>query len=192
MVYSTLMTTPETTTQQARRIGDVAAQTGVTVEALRYYERRGLLRPIGRRTGGYREFPADAVHVVRFIKRAQSLGFSLGEVEELVHLRERAWTGDAPRQLRDAAVTKVRDIDRRVRELRSLRRELAALIAACDSDCPVGDETASNATGLSSENQTTDAFPCPLVEAFDAAAIPGDRDSGSASEKPRASSDRCI
>lgn len=175
MVYGCLMTGPHTSTEQTLRIGDLAAQTGVTVEALRYYERRGLLRPTGRRASGYREFPTDAVRVVRFIKRAQSLGFSLTEIEELVRLRESAWKGNAPRQLRDAAIAKVRDIDRRVRELRVLGRELAELIAACDSACPVGDESSKNPT-LSSD-QSLDPLACPLIDAFDADVDPSDRTS---------------
>ena len=93
------------------QIGGVAARTGVTVEALRYYEKWGLVRPIARRGSGYREYGADSVRVVLFIKRAQALGFLLTEVEDLVRLRERAWVGDAPRLLRDAAVANVEDID---------------------------------------------------------------------------------
>ena len=69
------------------RIGTAAEQAGVNVQTLRYYERRGLLpRPL-RRLSGYREFPDDAVRIVRFIKRAQDLGFTLDEVEELITLR---------------------------------------------------------------------------------------------------------
>src|SRR5688500_11967309 len=143
-------------------IGDIAAQTGVTVETLRYYEQRGLVRPAQRRSSGYRVYGADAVRVVRFIKRAQSLGFSLAEIEELVQLRERAWTGDAPRQLRDAAAAKVRDINRRVRELRALGRELQELLAACDEGCNMLDQT-----GRNPEGAADGAASCPLVDAFD-------------------------
>ena len=69
------------------RIGAAAEQAGVNVQTLRYYERRGLLPRPPRRTSGYREFPDEAVRVVRFVKRAQDLGFTLDEVEELLHLR---------------------------------------------------------------------------------------------------------
>ncbi|MGH7553605.1 MAG: heavy metal-responsive transcriptional regulator [Longimicrobiales bacterium] len=166
------MTSPKSSDARVLRIGDVAAQTGVTVESLRYYERRGLLRTNGRRANGYREFPTEAVRIVRFIKRAQSLGFSLSEVEDLVRLRESLWTGDTPRQLRDAAVAKVRDIDQRVKELRSLRRELTGLIAACDSGCPYVDNgNASNGTSQTSKDPMTNTLPCPLVDAFDADGI---------------------
>ena len=82
------------------------------MDTLRFYERRGLTRPAGRRASRYREYSPDSVRLVRFIRRAQALGFTLAEVDDLVRLRERAWAGDAPRQLRDAAGAKVSDIGR--------------------------------------------------------------------------------
>ena len=136
-------------------IGNLASRTGVSVEALRYYEQRGLVRPAGRRASGYREYAADTVRLVRFIKRAQALGFTLAEVDDLVQLRGRAWSGDAPWRLREAAVAKVADIDRRIRELKALKTALGQLVTACDAACPAdGDQTAS-------------PLPCPLIEAFD-------------------------
>lgn len=141
--------------EETIRIGDLASQTGVSVEALRYYEQRGLVAPSGRRASGYREYPADTVRLVRFIKRAQGLGFSLAEVEELVRLRQRAWSGDAPWQLREVTVAKVQDIDRRMSELAALKGALTSLIDACDQACPVDTK------------QAGDPLPCPLIEAFD-------------------------
>ncbi len=141
--------------EESIRIGDLAAKTGVSVEALRYYEQRGLVTPSGRRASGYREYPADTVRLVRFIKRAQGLGFSLAEVEELVRLRQRAWSGNAPWQLREAAVGKVQDIDRRMSELAALKSALTSLVEACDQACPVG------------SMRDGEPLPCPLIEAFD-------------------------
>jgi len=141
--------------EQTIKIGDVASLTGVSVEALRYYEHRGLVQPCGRRASGYREYSSNAVRLVRFIKRAQRLGFSLSEVEDLVRLRQRAWSGDAPWQLREAAVAKAQDIERRIAELSALKRALASLVAACDETCPPGVRGARN------------PLPCPLIEAFD-------------------------
>lgn len=88
----------------------------------------------------YREYATESVRLVLFIKRAKALGFSLAEVEDLVGLRERAWAGDAPRQLRFAAVTKVEEIDQRIRQLGALRSALAELVDACDTACPVRHE----------------------------------------------------
>jgi DNA-binding transcriptional MerR regulator len=155
------------------RIGDLASQTDVTVEALRYYERRGLLSSAHRRENGYREYPPDAVRLVWFIKRAQSLGFTLAEVEELVRLRERAWTGDATSLLRAATVAKVHDIDQRMRQLRALRRELMTLVAECDAACPVppvqhrGTSAKRVARDGTTVTETPDPFECPLVDALD-------------------------
>jgi DNA-binding transcriptional MerR regulator len=158
----------------ALRIGDLARSSGVTVEALRYYERLGLLRPSGRRESGYREYPPDAVRIVRFIKRAQALGFTLAEVEELVRLRERAWEGDAATLLREATVAKLRDIDRRMAELGALREELSTLIAMCDAACPVPVGTPAGNGDMDSCAGAAECSPvmppdCPLVEALDTA-----------------------
>jgi MerR family transcriptional regulator, copper efflux regulator len=167
------------------RIGDVAAQAGVSVDTLRFYERRGLLRPAGRRASGYREYSGETVRLVRFIRRSQALGFTLAEVEELVRLRERAWTGDGPRQLREAADAKVRDIDRRVRELRALRGALARLISACDEACPT-DSTSEgtsaactpSCTGTGGASASTSAvLDCPLIEALEDESETGPNDS---------------
>ena len=117
------------------RIGDLAAQAGVSVDALRYYERRGLLRPAGRRAGGYREYAPDAAGLVRFIKRAQALGFTLAEVEELVRVRREARQPSAALAAREVARAKMRDIDERVRQLSALRGALAELVDACESTC---------------------------------------------------------
>jgi DNA-binding transcriptional MerR regulator len=59
------------------RTGQTANEAGVNVQTLRYYERRGILQPPPRRVSGYREYPSDAVRIVRFVKRAQELGFTL-------------------------------------------------------------------------------------------------------------------
>ena len=68
------------------RTGQVARQSGVNIQTLRYYERRGLLQAPPRRPSGYREYTSQAVEVVRFVKRAQELGFNLDEVESLLDL----------------------------------------------------------------------------------------------------------
>ena len=138
-------------------IGNLASLTGVSVETLRYYEQRGLVRPAGRKPSGYREYPQESVRLVRFIRRAQKLGFTLAEVEELVGLRTRAWSGDAGWKLREAAVAKVADFERRIRELTVLKGALSELVSACDQSCAM-DKT-----------RRGEMLPCPLIEAFDTA-----------------------
>ena len=95
-------------------IGEAAEQAGVNIQTLRYYERRGLLPRLPRRASGYRDFPDDAVRIVRFIKRAQHLGFSLAEVEELLRLRRHSGT-----TARASARSRKRRSRRSIRRLRS-------------------------------------------------------------------------
>jgi Hg(II)-responsive transcriptional regulator len=126
--------------RQTLRTGEVAAKAGVNVQTLRYYERRGLLEEPQRRASGYREYSHDAVRLIRFIKRAQELGFTLAEVEDLLRLRGNA---DAPcSEVRSAAETKIGDIDHKLRQLRAMKRALEALVVSCAAEgsprhCPI-------------------------------------------------------
>ena len=121
------------------RIGTAAVQAGVNVQTLRYYERRGLLPKPPRRVSGYREFPDDAVRMVRFIKRAQDLGFTLDEVEELLRLRndKRRDRG----RVRAVAERRVRQIEGKIAELQAMKKALSRLIHCCQEgstlECPI-------------------------------------------------------
>jgi Cu(I)-responsive transcriptional regulator len=121
------------------RIGTAAEQAGVNVQTLRYYERRGLLPRPPRRPSGYREFSDAAVQVVRFIKRAQDLGFTLDEIEELVRLRRDTRRDRA--RVRAVAERRVRQIERKVAELQAMKQALSHLIHCCASgstlECPI-------------------------------------------------------
>jgi MerR family mercuric resistance operon transcriptional regulator len=122
------------------RSGEVAALAGVNAETLRYYERRGLLDEPPRSVGGYRAYPDGAVEVVRFVKRTQELGFSLGEIDELLHL-----AGGGPDdcdQVRILAEIKMEELARRIRDLNRMRDSLADLVSTCsfprrDRRCPM-------------------------------------------------------
>ena len=120
-------------------ISEAAEQAGVNVQTLRYYERRGLLPKPPRRASGYREFPDEAVRVVRFIKRAQDLGFSLDEVEELLRLRRNA--GRNRPRIRAIAERRVRQIASKVAELERMKAVLEAFVRSCHTDeapeCPI-------------------------------------------------------
>jgi Hg(II)-responsive transcriptional regulator len=121
------------------RIGEVAAEAGVNIQTLRFYERRGLLKEPPRRASGYREYPHEAVRLVRFIKRAQELGFSLREVEELLALRNRRRGSCA--EVRRAAEAKLEDVSGKIRGLEAMRLALGVLIKSCRrgdaGDCPI-------------------------------------------------------
>ena len=122
-------------------ISQTAKEAGVNAQTLRYYERRGLLPEPPRRGSGYREYPADAVRIVRFIKRAQELGFTLDEIEELVRLRG-VRRGDRHR-VRTIAELKIEDIDRKIAQLQSMRLALDRLVKSCHrggaTECPIID-----------------------------------------------------
>jgi len=121
------------------RIGAAADRAGVNVQTLRYYERRGLLPRLPRRASGYREFHDDAVRIVRFIKRAQDLGFSLDEVEELIRLRGEKRRDRA--RVRAVAERRVRQIDRKLAELSAMKHALSHLLHCCRQgstlECPI-------------------------------------------------------
>jgi len=120
-------------------ISEAADQAGVNIQTIRYYERRGLLPRSPRRPSGYREFPADTVRVVRFIKRAQELGFSLDEVAELLKLRRQP--GRDRRKVRAVAERRIAQIDQKIGELERMRAALRHLVHTCHAgttlECPI-------------------------------------------------------
>lgn len=120
-------------------IAKTARAAGVNTQTLRYYERRGLLPTPVRRGSGYREYSDDAVRLVRFIKRAQELGFTLDEVEALVRLRG-VRRADRHR-VRVIADRKIAEIDRKIARLKSMRAALRQLVDACHNggpaECPI-------------------------------------------------------
>lgn len=122
------------------KTGQVAVLAGVNVQTLRYYERRGLLKEPERRPSGYREYPPEAVQLIRFIKRAQELGFTLSEVEDLLRLR--ADQESACAEVRSAAEAKIESIEQKIRHLRAMKRALDQLVASCATEssprhCPI-------------------------------------------------------
>ena len=128
------------------RVGQVAAAAGVNIETLRYYERRGLLARPDRSLGGHRLYPADTVTRLRVIKAAQRLGFTLGEVAELVEAGRHQHGVRPPPGLQARAQAKLTEIEQRIADLTTIRDTLhAALDAGCDdlvecagtADCPL-------------------------------------------------------
>jgi MerR family mercuric resistance operon transcriptional regulator len=119
--------------EKGLRSGEVAEAAGVNIQMLRYYERRGLLHEPDRTLGGHRLYRPEAITVLRVIKAAQRLGFTLGEVAELLevsHLRS-GRRADAGLQAR--ARVKLAEVDAKLVELTAVRDTLrAALDAGCD------------------------------------------------------------
>ena len=121
-------------------IGTLARAAGVHVETIRFYQREGLLAAPKRPPGGVRRYGDDAAARLRFIKRAQDIGFTLGEVAELLRLERGC------RNAHDLAVGKLAAVERRLADLRRVRQTLAKLIARCEAgrsaSCPIIDSLA--------------------------------------------------
>jgi DNA-binding transcriptional MerR regulator len=104
---------------------------------LRYYERRGLIPPPPRRISGYRAYPAETVERVRLIKWAQGLGFTLREIVELSRIPRDHVRGRA-KHVRARAVAKIDEIDKKIRRLVIVKRELLAIAGCrCNGNCPI-------------------------------------------------------
>lgn len=117
-----------------RTIGRLARDAGVHVETVRYYEQRGLLKQ-PRRAAGWRRYDDEALRVLRFVKRAQELGFSLDEVHELLSLRASKSSRTCAR-VRATAEIKRADVEEKIRDLEAIRATLRELSNACPCDGP--------------------------------------------------------
>lgn len=121
-------------------IGRLAAAAGVTPEAVRYYEREGVIPPAARTGAGrYRAYTDADAERLRFVRRARTLGFSLDEVRELLGLA--ADRGHPCAEVNRIAGAHLAQVDAKLAQLRALRRELARLVAACDRDAGIADCT---------------------------------------------------
>jgi MerR family copper efflux transcriptional regulator len=123
---------------QALGIGQLAKRGGVGIDTVRYYERNGLLSPRTRLASGYRRYGELELARLRFIRRAQALGFTLKEVKELLALSAQRDVGRVKR----SAQAKLVDVERRIAALERVRDGLATLIEVCPghgraADCPI-------------------------------------------------------
>lgn len=119
-------------------IGSLADDAGVNVETIRYYQRRGLMPEPDRPAHGYRRYGATTVKRVRFIKRAQALGFTLEEIGGLLKLDE----AHACAETRELASHKLQTIETKLADLVAMRKALTALLCQCDAgamkgNCPI-------------------------------------------------------
>ena len=118
-------------------IGVLARLAGVNVETIRFYQRRGLIPEPAKPFSGYRHYPAESIDRVRFIKRAQELGFTLKEIFTLLQL------GDGHcRETKQLASAKLAAIEARLADLEAMRKILKKLIQSCDKNtakkgCPI-------------------------------------------------------
>ena len=124
-------------TPQSLTIGRLARAAGVGVETIRYYQQRELLA-VPRADGGFRQYPAAAVARIRFIKRAQELGFSLDEIAALLRLEE----GADRRSIRAIAAERLAHIEGKLADLRRMQKVLTHLVVECEhtgskQPCPI-------------------------------------------------------
>jgi len=115
-------TNGRTTDSLALYIGEAARRAGVTVKAIRYYERIGLIPEAGRNKSRFRVFPAETVERIEFIKRAQALGFTLDEIAEILAVYDQGECSCG--QVRKSVEQKMKVIDRKLKELRALKKGL--------------------------------------------------------------------
>ena len=111
-----------TTDSIAFYIGEAARRAGVTVKAIRYYERIGLIPEAGRNMGRFRVFPEETVERIEFIKRAQALGFTLEEIAEILAVYDQGECSCG--QVRKSVEQKLKVIDHKLKELRALKKDL--------------------------------------------------------------------
>ena len=132
------------TNGRAMRIGELATSSGVSIDALRYYERLGLLKPSSRTDGGFRTYTSESVSRVDFIKQAQRLGLQLNEIRELI---QPATSRDRTRceRVRAVITRRLEDVEGQMTELRRFKNTLQGALRNCDAtlergstdDCPV-------------------------------------------------------
>lgn len=113
------------------KIGDVSRLSGIGIEALRFYERSGLLGKPARTASGYRSYDRDVIHRLAFIRKAQALGFSLDEIRRII---EESKAGESPcDEVREIVRSRLSELDARLRDLRRYRRDLAATLEQWDN-----------------------------------------------------------
>ncbi|UTW10976.1 heavy metal-responsive transcriptional regulator [Marinobacterium rhizophilum] len=117
------------------RIGDIAKGSGLSVETIRYYERRGLISPLGRLPSGYRCYDEHTLERLHFVVRCKSLGFSLDEIQELLQLDPNAESA----QVKQKVELRIAQIEEKITQLRELQLSLHQLSELCSGEGPVSD-----------------------------------------------------
>ncbi len=125
---------------KARTIGVLAREAGVNVETIRFYEREGLLKQPPAHPDGWRVYGDEAVWSVRYIRLAQTIGFTLGEIRELG--KRLLGGGDFCRDFRDQLETKLDETDQEIARLTGIKSEIERTLASCQAksglgECPI-------------------------------------------------------
>lgn len=126
-------------------IGQVAKRTGVSIETIRFYERKGLIDSPARKESGYRAFLESHIKRLLFIQQAKTLGFSLMEIKELLSIKEDPRSSS--REVKSLAKLKLQNIDAKIKMLQGMKKALKSLVDSCPGEGPKQD--------------------CPILEALD-------------------------
>ncbi|GAA0405899.1 Zn(2+)-responsive transcriptional regulator [Cocleimonas flava] len=133
------------------RIGELSKNTGFQVETLRFYEKQGLIAPVGRTESGYREYDQESLKQLHFIQQAKSVGFSLNEISELLTLRVERDQHSCS-EVKTIAEQKLEQIESKINELNKMRDALHKITDACCG----GAEPATSCTILNALDNTDD------------------------------------
>jgi len=138
---------------QAAKIGQVAQQTGLSIDTIRFYEKQGLLRRSPRTEGGFRLFGSGDIETLKFVRKAQELGFSLGEIRELLILRAEHLPSCS--HVKGLLSQKLSAVEQKIAELQTLERSLKRALQKCKRElnaapgheecCPVLEEIQASA-----------------------------------------------
>ncbi len=130
--------------QAAINIGDAALASGVSAKMIRHYEDIGLIPRARRSSAGYRLYTPDDVHVLRFVRHARGLGFSMDEIQTLLGLWRNKRRPSS--KVRDLAQAHLDDLNRKIAEMQAMKATLEKLVDCCHGDerpdCPILDERA--------------------------------------------------
>jgi MerR family copper efflux transcriptional regulator len=134
------------------QIGTVGKRLGLSVDAIRFYERNALLPPPPRTEGGFRQYSENDLETLSFIGRVQNLGFTLREIRELLELRRSPFQACAP--VRRRLEAKLGDVQQKVSDLQKLERELRFALRSCNKEmrkrsahCPILREKSNSGPG---------------------------------------------
>lgn len=141
---------PEEPRGKGMTIGEVARSSGVTAKMIRHYEALGLLPAAQRSAAGYRYYDEKALHEIRFIRQARSLGFGLPQIAELLIL----WRDPsrASQEVKALAEAQLQALEQKIGELQQMQQSLRRLVSQCHGDerpdCPILDELATEKSDL--------------------------------------------
>lgn len=116
-------------------IGEVAKRSGVGIETIRFYERKGLIEDPPRKWSGYRQYPETTIDRLRFIRKAKELGFTLHEINELLEISADASASCA--EVKERAEGKIQNIEQKIQALTRMKNALKKLVSVCDGKSPV-------------------------------------------------------